>query len=126
MIKEFIMTDTTKPNQATGFAALLGATSGAAEAAGAATVVETVEPAAAVTTGMTSSSNSILGTRVVAQTVKLPEAGYKTALQSRIGSVKAVATVSGVHYFDKADIEADEDAKVRAEALLTHGRLAKF
>lgn len=125
MIKEFIMTDTTKPNQATGFAALLGATSGAAaDAAG--TVVETVEPAAAVTTGMTSSSNSILGTRVVAQTVKLPEAGYKTALQSRIGSVKAVATVAGVHYFDKADIEADEEAKVRAEALLTNGRLAEF
>ena len=107
---------------AKGFASLLGASAAATDV----TVADKPVNAPAVSTGMTSSSSSVLGTKVTAAPIKVPEAGYKSALIPRLGKVKPTLTAKGVHYFDKEVVDADKDAKARAEALVASGRMTAY
>lgn len=117
------MTDANKA--ATGnFAALLGA-AGSAKVEDV-TVADRPEKAPAVSTGMASSSSSVLGTKVDTSTVKVPAEGYKSALVSRLGKVKPTIRVKGVHYYSKEDVDGNSEAKARAEALISSGRLVAY
>ena len=118
------MTD--KPNATNVFASALA--DAAASASNTVQVTATAAPAPTpLTTGMVASAAGTAALRTVpAEKATLPEAGYKSALVSRIATVKPVATVKGVCYFDEEAINNDEAAKARAEKLVESGRLTKY
>ena len=79
-----------------------------------------------ITTGMTGAV--AVGTQAPARKKRVtrPEEGYCTVHTSRLAGLEPTVTVAGVHYWDKAVVEADAKAKARAEALVAAGRATKL